>query len=77
MGERGVRDVLGNHSVNRVRRLARRAGVRGRLTGVWSETRRRGAVLEVRVSGRPVAEFHDRNGDGYVEAVFLRRFLRH
>lgn len=75
LGERGLRDVLGQGTVGRIRRMARHNGIRGPMTGVWSRAPRAGGTLEIRVDGRPVAELRDFNGDGHVDRVFVPRGL--
>ena len=77
LGERGLREILDRRTLSRVRRVGRRAGLRGPITGRWSEHRRSGAVLEMRMQGRPLVEVHDYDGDGYVDDVFVARFLRY
>ena len=77
MGERGLRDILDGRTLSRVRRVGRRGGLRGPITGRWTENRRSGTTLEMRMQGRPVAEVHDYDGDGYVDEVFVARFFRY
>ncbi|MGI9627088.1 MAG: hypothetical protein ACR2QM_09645 [Longimicrobiales bacterium] len=76
LGRRGLEDIMGAGPVSRIRRIGRNAGLRGRMTGTWSETRRAGSLIEVRIDGRRVAELRDYNRDGYVDDVFVRRGRR-
>jgi len=66
-----LRDLLGRHTVRRVRDAAHRAGIHGAMRGRWVGERRGVRVLVVTVDGFEVAEFSDYDRDGFVDQVFL------
>ena len=66
-----LRNVLGRRTVDRVRRAGRQSGLRGSVHGRWQRHRGRGLTLVVTMDRVVVAEFVDRNRDGYVDDGFL------
>ncbi len=65
--------ILGKETVKRIARHGRDMGARGALRGQWYQVDRRSAVLEVTMSGFPVAEAWDYGGDGHVDRVYFAR----
>ena len=66
-----LRDLLGRHTVRRVKNAANRAGIHGPMRGRWVGQRGGIRVLVVTVDGFEVAEFSDYDRDGFVDQVFL------
>ncbi|MCH1570325.1 MAG: hypothetical protein L7S64_03205 [Longimicrobiales bacterium] len=66
-----LRDLLGRHAVNRVKNTANRLGIHGPMRGQWVGARGGVRILVVTVDGFEVAEFSDRNRDGFVDQVYL------
>lgn len=77
LGRRGLEEVMGRGTVRELRRMARRAGFRGQITGRWTESRRYGTHIEVRMGGRLIAQVEDYNRDGYVDQLLVLRYLRY
>ena len=76
MERRGVERVLGRPAVRKLARMGRSAGLGGRITGVWTESRRHGASLLIRMGGHPIAELNDYDWDGRADEVRVPRYLR-
>lgn len=66
-----LRNLLGRHAVNRVKNAANRVGIHGPMRGQWVGARGGVRILVVTVNGFEVAEFSDRNRDGFVDQVYL------
>lgn len=75
VGQRWLRDVLGDRTVRRVRDHGRGAGLHGRVSGHWVE-RYRGDILVLTMEGMEVARLIDRDLDGRVDVFLLRNFER-
>lgn len=76
LNQRQLRDVLGRRTLDRVRDVGRKSGLRGSLRGRWHQAGRSGDVLVVTMGGREVAEFVDYNRDGFVDEVLVPRNVR-
>lgn len=73
LDERDLSDILGSVILGRLEARSGDIGVRGPLTGEWLQDSRGGDALRV-LSGRlPIAELLDRDGDGAVDVLRLRR----
>jgi len=68
-----LRDVLGRRTVDRVRDVGRRAGLRGSLRGYWRSDRYGGATLLITMGRVEVAEFVDVDRNGVVDEIYLIR----
>ncbi|MDE3003554.1 MAG: hypothetical protein OXU38_09905 [Gemmatimonadota bacterium] len=66
-----LRDLLGRHTVRRVKNAANRAGIYGPMRGRWVGQPGGVRVLVVTVAGFEVAEFSDYDRDGFVDQVFV------
>lgn len=72
-----LRQVLGPHTVNRLRAYGRREGLRGPLRGHWVGTRRRALVLVVSMGRADLAEFVDYDRDGRIDDAYVFERRRH
>lgn len=64
--------ILGDIVFGRLDSRRQQLGVRDPLRGRWSYVDG-GRILEVAAGGLPIAQLHDRNGDGRVDLVLLNR----
>ena len=71
-----LRRVLGHATVDRLRRIGRRAGLRGAVRGHWVDTRRQGLILVVTMERVDLAEFIDYDRDGWIDDSYLFRHDR-
>lgn len=68
-----LRALVGQHTVTRIRKEGRSAGLRGALSGEWIRASRAGRVLVVTMDRVDVAELVDFDFDGIVDDVYLIR----
>jgi hypothetical protein len=73
--QRWLRDVVGKHTIRRVREHGHDAGLRGPVRGHWV-ARGHDDVLVLTMERQEVARLIDRDLDGRVDVFLLRNFRR-